>query len=233
MPVGIEIRGSAGNILIDHRYFNLVLRQKVASVTAADSPRPGSKITLTYTGSFPLIAWQSAEEIMMQGFSRSGDTWTFVMRCRGGAGTAYTLFVFGEPSNDPDIYGHEGLEVRNPVTKKRIFHSGAKPAVVVEQRGILGVPTTRTDIALTPGRQYATAMLSPAVQSAPAPASPGPPFPPPFYIRTFFAGCRGYAGGVSYAGWMGGQSGPYPGTTAFTGYTQGGSAFLVLDVTNF
>jgi len=233
MPAGLQIFNDDGAVIIDENYFNLVLRQKVEGNTIATEyvTGTGSKITLNYNGpSYPLIAWQCAEEIMMQGFTRSGTNFDFTMRCAGTAGTAYTLFVFGEPDPIAD-YGNFGLEVFN-AAGQRVYHSGAKPARIVDFRSVSGGIAARTNIAYTAGRQYATAMTRPATTNFPSPASPGPPFPPPFYINTSFGGCRGYSGGVSTKGWLGARSGPYPGTTSFPTFSQTGN-FLVLDVTNY
>lgn len=232
MPAGLRIINDAGTVQVDENYFNFVLAQKVDGLTVAhEEPAwAGSKIAFSMAGAFPLIAWQCSEIIMMQGFYESGGTWHFVLRCAGPADTAYTLFAFAEPSTAAGVYGASGFEVMN-TAGERVFHSSAKPARVSGSHGV-SMSTAQT-FDYTAGRQYATAMLRPAVEQVPRPAHPGPPVPPPYYVDTFYSGCRGHASGVTHGSWRLSAAGPFDGDTPFTPVQQSSSSFLVLDVTNY
>ena len=64
------------------------------------------------------------------------------------------------------------------------------------------------------------------------PTGPGPPFPPPEEIRTFYNGAAGGVGSVKRGNWQAGYRGP----SQFGNdnlYQQNDNAFIVLDVTNY
>lgn len=230
MANGILVINDNGHVAIDENYKNLAVAQKVTGTTSSpETAWYGSKITFSFTGSFPMIAWQCSEKIMMQGFYESSGTWHFVMRCSGPPGTAYTLFVFAEISQ-ADIYGDWGLEVWN-AAGERTFHSDAKIARIAGSHSIS--LSADGSISYTAGREYATAMLRPAATYLPTSVSPGPPIPPPYTADLTFSGCRGYSGGVAYGSWLANRSGPYDGNTPFNQIQQPSSTFLVLDVTDF
>ncbi|BBC72929.1 conserved hypothetical protein [Altererythrobacter sp. B11] len=234
MPAGLQVFNNSNTVVVDESYFNLVLRQKVAATTTATeySSAPGtSKYPFTYNGpSYPWLAWQCSEALMVQGFTRSGNNWTFVLRCSGPVGTPFTLLVFAEPSPTED-YGNCGLEVFN-ASGQRVYHSGAKPARVVDVfvQGA-GLPSSNVRT-YTADRQYATSMTTPATMNVMQPINPGPPIPPPYNVVTNFGGAGGGAGEIITKTWIAARSGPYDGTTGFSTHSQQGLC-VVLDVTNY
>lgn len=227
MAAGIEIRNASGTILVDENYFNLVLRTKsTIGFSSSNGYSSFAQISVS-SASFPVIAWECASLVAMTHFTKSGSTYTFHFACQGGNGTSCTFYVFGEPSLTEN-YGKAGFEVFN-AAGQRVFHSGAKPARV---EAFVAASSAQTPISYLAGRRYATSMLRHSYSQVAVQTSPGPPFPPPAEIRTFYNGVGGGVGSVKRGNWQAGYRGP----SQFGNdnlYVQNDNAFMVLDVTGF
>jgi len=107
MAHGLKIINDAGTVQVDELYKNMALFAKEVSTTNTVISAGLSKRTFTYSASLlvnPIFAVRCADYAVARA-TLSGGTWTVDVFVNDPSGTAFTLYVFGEPIASADTMG--------------------------------------------------------------------------------------------------------------------------------
>lgn len=153
MAFGLRIRNTRGSVQIDENYRNFALRQIIpVSITTTDTSPPGQTVyNLHVPGERVLVACKASLLCPLMGRSYfDGSTYTFQWIFYTESGTLSETVEFYVFDMMNGTYSDVGLQIFNPVTRQRVFHSDAG----VMKVGVDGsLPITSGFVGL-PGRSY-------------------------------------------------------------------------------
>jgi len=235
MADGFKVWTNNGSILtIDENYENLSLYTDGTAQTSAATPGLAYGLyTLTVSlpsADMPQLALRTndpSQYIGILGTSKSGGTYTFLIRSEGGP-VAFSWYIFTIPSDiAPSTYG---LKVWRPSDKRLVFDTGMKWMRVASQ--LIGADTA---VALPDAsRTYAIAFAAGAMNQSRQWQNWPETNPAIVDQRTNIIGARVSDGVLSSKSMQVDVTQSGLGTPADIGYISNGiAAFLALDITGY
>ncbi|WP_211440914.1 hypothetical protein [Collimonas humicola] len=121
---GLTVYGDAGQVQIDHNYFNLAMTVKSSGSFSPSDASQYSILTVTVPAEIPIIAWVSTFPVGLKSQVNNGNgTWTFVLVCASAYnGYGITYFVFDRPGGATSNWGLQVFDANG----KKTFDSGYK-----------------------------------------------------------------------------------------------------------
>ncbi len=162
-PIGVRIKNINGQTVIDDRFYNLMLRQKIVNPTVVDRGRgtqPRWRIYLEIPASpDAVIAYTCFNTWIGMAITSRGNTNTtrYIDVCSRHAAPQITVYVFDRPEF-ATLEGTVGLRIRNRITGEVAFDSRGKYMKILG----FGRPDRYNDIAVSP-LTFVTAGKIPAV----------------------------------------------------------------------
>ena len=235
MATGFKVWTNNGSVLtIDESYENLSLYSSGSAQTSAATPGAAYGLyTLTLSlpsAGIPQLALRTqdpAQYIGIVGASRSGGSYTFLIRTEGGP-VAFNWYVFTIPTDiAPSTVG---LKVWRPSDGRLVFDTGMKWMRVAGQ--LLGADAS---VALPDAsRTYAIAFAAAAMNQTRQWQNSPETNPAIVDQRTNIIGARVSGGVLSSKSMQVDVTQSGPGTPADIGYISNGvAAFLALDITGY
>lgn len=129
MAHGLKIINDAGTVQVDELYKNMALFAKEVSTTNVVISAGRSKRTFTYDSTLvnPIFAVRCADWAVARATFASG-TWTVDVFVEDPSGTAFTLYVFGEPISSGSTIGFQVFNASSQL----VFDSNLKYLRVID-----------------------------------------------------------------------------------------------------
>lgn len=135
---------------VDHANPSLVRKTAVVTDTVMAG---GSHVTVTHTGAFPIVAWTSSAYCALASSVLSGGVWSFTLICAGAVGTAITVYIFDQASDQTSGWGIKLFDAAGVPTSNNSEFPLKLAAEYVQTPSALN-PTTYPEV-IDSGKTYA------------------------------------------------------------------------------